>query len=309
MVETQNKLLEQIKEKYDGLGQDTNVHLEGLLWSKPITYWDYCEVDTLLTLQKNRTTLPDEGVFIMYHQVNELLFKMILSEIEQIADKEDLTTNFFAERLNRVSRYFDVLSSSFAIMMEGMEVEQYLKFRTTLTPASGFQSGQYRMIEICTTEFQNLIDARFRDKISESAPWEERLDNIYWQAAGTNHVSGEKSLTLSLFLEKYGEKFISLAKNYEDKNIWSRFQQLPAEDQNDPDLVHAMRHLDHTINIKWVMAHFHAAAKYLDSGDESVEATGGSEWKKYMHPKYQRRIFFPGVWTQEEIDDWGISNL
>ena len=44
---------------------------------------------------------------------------------------------------------------------------------------------------------------------------------------------------------------------------------------------------------------------YLNINGETAEATGGSEWAKYMHHKYQRRIFFPDVWTKEELDKWG----
>ena len=47
-------------------------------------------------------------------------------------------------------------------IVEGMEVEQYMKFRNTLAPASGFQSAQYRMVEFGSTELINLIDVRFR---------------------------------------------------------------------------------------------------------------------------------------------------
>ena len=53
------------------------------------------------------------------------------------------------------------------------------------------------------------------------------------------------------------------------------------------------------------MAHYTAAGKYLESGTKKVEATGGSDWKKYMHPKYQRRIFFPELWSAEELEKWG----
>jgi tryptophan 2,3-dioxygenase len=28
-----------------------------------------------------------------------------------------------------------------------------------------------------------------------------------------------------------------------------------------------------------------------------------------MHPKYQRRIFFPELWTSQELKDWGEQNL
>jgi tryptophan 2,3-dioxygenase len=70
-----------------------------------------------------------------------------------------------------------------------------------------------------------------------------------------------------------------------------------------------MRHYDHTVNIDWVMHHYNAAAKYLDSGQGNAEATGGSDWQKYMHPRYQRRIFFPELWSQEELENWGIDNI
>jgi tryptophan 2,3-dioxygenase len=67
-----------------------------------------------------------------------------------------------------------------------------------------------------------------------------------------------------------------------------------------------MRHYDYTVNITWVMQHLNVAIKYIDqSGIGDGEATGGSDWKKYMHPKYQRRIFFPELWSAEEIAQWG----
>src|SRR6187402_3955256 len=90
----QNKL-DQIDAKFQAINQKTETHLEGLLWAKPITYWDYIQTDALLNLQIQRTTLPDEMVFIMYHQVNELLFKMILWEMHQISYAEKPETTFF----------------------------------------------------------------------------------------------------------------------------------------------------------------------------------------------------------------------
>ena len=69
-----------------------------------------------------------------------------------------------------------------------------------------------------------------------------------------------------------------------------------------------MRHYDYTVNVTWVMAHYNAAKHYIESGIGDGEATGGSDWKKYMHPKYQRRIFFPDLWSEEELKNWG-NNL
>ena len=299
------EILQQLEDKFQAIGQNPETHLEGLLYSKPITYWDYIQTDALLNLQTQRTVLPDEMVFIMYHQVNELLFKMILWEIKQICHTEKITTEFFAERLMRISRYFDMLTTSFDIMGDGMEVEQYMKFRNTLTPASGFQSEQYRLIEFASTDLINLIDYRFRDTIDRNTPFEHAFEHLYWQAAGKDHATGEKSYLLNQFENKYKDGFIRFMKEYNESNLWKKYKQLPIDDQRSPELIKAMRHYDYTVNITWVMGHLNAARKYIDSGQGSGEATGGSDWKKYMHPKYQRRIFFPELWSAEELRTWG----
>ena len=305
-----DKLIHQLENKFNDIGQDLDTHLEGLLHSEPITYWDYIKTDALLNLQLQRTTLPDEMVFIMYHQVNELLFKMILWEIEQVAHHKMLTAEFFSSRLMRISRYFDMLTSSFSIMQDGMEVDQYLKFRNTLTPASGFQSAQYRKIEFASTDLINLIDARFRETIDRNTPYEHALNHLYWQAAGKDYKTEKKSYLLSAFEEKYKNEFIAFTKEYNTINLYAKFKELPKEVQEDKKLIKAMRHYDYTVNITWVMAHYNAANHYI-SGDKSsgkeIEATGGSDWKKYMHPKYQKRIFFPDLWSEKELNDWGTN--
>jgi len=299
--------INQLKDKFDAIDQDLETHLDGMLHSKPITYWDYIQTDALLNLQVQRTLLPDEMVFIMYHQINELIFKMILWEIQQVAHREHLTTTFFVSRLKRISRYFDMLTASFTIMGDGMEKEQYMKFRDTLTPASGFQSSQYRMIEFYSTEIINLIDYRFRSTINRKTSYEHAFEHLYWQAAGKDHKTGKKSYLLTQFEEKYKVEFIRTMEEYNTINLWSKFKSLPKKDQGSIDLINAMRHYDYTVNVTWVMAHYKAAKKYIGGGGE--EATGGSDWRKYMHPKYQKRIFFPDLWSKEEFENWGITNL
>lgn len=301
MNTTQEELLNRISEKYTAIDQNPDVHLEGLVWAKPITYWDYIMPEALLSLQTQRTTLPDEMVFIMYHQINELLFKMVLWEIDQVSNSEVVEAIFFTEKLRRISRYFDMLSTSFDIMGDGMEPDQYFKFRNTLTPASGFQSAQYRVIEFASTELINLIDYRFRATIDRNTPFEHAYDHLYWQAAGKDHTSGKKSTLIRLFEEKYKDMFLEKMRVYNTTNLWTKFKQLPEAVQLDEGLIAAMRHYDYTVNVTWVMAHYHAATKYLGNAD----ATGGSDWRKYMHPKYQRRIFFPELWSREELANWG----
>jgi tryptophan 2,3-dioxygenase len=299
------EILKKLQAKYEAQSEDTENYLEGLLYGKSITYWDYIHTDALLSLQIQRTTFPDEMVFIAYHQINELIFKMILWEISQVANNTELDVTFFETKLMRISRYFDMLTTSFNIMREGMDPEQYGKFRHTLTPASGFQSAQYRLIEFASTELINLIDNRFRKTIDRNTPFEHALEHLYWQAAGKDYKTGKKSSLLTNFENRYKEEFITFMKIYNTKNLWSRFKELPKKDQENEKLVAAMRHYDYTVNVTWVMAHYNAAVHYILGKDGDGEATGGSDWQKYMHPKYQKRIFFPELWSKEEINNWG----
>jgi len=116
-------------------------------------------------------------------------------------------------------------------MREGMDPEQYGKFRHTLTPASGFQSAQYRLIEFASTELINLIDNRFRKTIDRNTPFEHALEHLYWQAAGKDYKTGKKSSLLTNFENRYKEEFITFMKIYNTKNLWSRFKELPKKDQ------------------------------------------------------------------------------
>lgn len=300
-MDNREDILRRLDEKFQKIGQNTDTHLEGLVWNNPITYWDYILPDALLSLQIQRTNQPDEMVFIMYHQINELLFKMVLWELDQVAEKETVDAAFFTEKLRRISRYFDMLSSSFTIMGDGMEKEQYMKFRNTLTPASGFQSAQYRIIEFGSTELINLIDARYRATIDRNTGYDHAYDHLYWQAAGKDHSTGKKNALLMNFERRYRSEFLQKMEYYNTRNFWTRFKQLPEEVKQDKGLIAAMRHYDYTVNVVWVMAHYNAAGKYLGT----AAATGGSDWQKYMHPKYQRRIFFPDLWSEEELKNWG----
>ncbi len=316
-TEEKIKLLE---EKYAQAGQDLNGYLDGLLLSNYLTYWDYTQVETLLTLQNPKTDFPDEMIFIMYHQITELYFKLALSEFEQIGNngpnilsngklvgnKEKLDATFFIERVGRINRYFEALTKSFEIMINGMEKEQFLRYRMALLPASGFQSAQYRKIEICSTDFFNLVDKEVRPSLKDKNPSiEEMFQNIYWNKGATELSTGKKTLTLIQFEKKYGKEFISLGHEYKTKNIWAKYKSLPEADQQNSKVINALKELDVNVNINWPLVHYKSAVAYLQQNTEDIAATGGTNWQKYLPPRFQKRIFYPELWTAEEVDDWG----
>ena len=297
--------LSQLNEKYTALGEDFNAYLEGLLHADVTAYWDYIQLDTLLSLQKPKTSFPDEVVFIMYHQITELYFKLALREFEALGQMTSLNKTHFIDRVGRINRYFDALVISFEVMIDGMDREEFLKFRMSLLPASGFQSAQYREIEIYSTDFINLVAKDVREEKRGVKDINQLFDHIYWKAGATEAESGKKTLTLIQFEEKYKGHFIALGNHCKDKNLWQVYLRLSKEDQADENVKQVLRQNDTNVNINWPLAHYKSAVKYLARQDKDVAATGGTNWQKYLPPRFQKRIFYPELWTTTEHENWG----
>ncbi len=295
-----------LQEKFRASGQDLSSYLEGLLYADYLTYWDYINLDTLLSLQQPKTSFQDEKIFIIYHQITELYFKLILWELEQIAAQKDIRVAFFKNRLERVTMYFDQLISSFAVMWKGMEKEQFVKFRMSLLPASGFQSAQYRKIEIMCTEIQNLVNINVREEYKDInlTSIDSLFDLLYWQFGATELATGEKTLSLQNFEKKYGLELKALIADYRKNNLWKQYQNCAGKDDELRDL---MRALDAKANIFWPLAHYKSAVKYLQRDTIEIAATGGTNWQKYLPPRFQKVVFYPELWSAEEIAQWGKS--
>ena len=297
--------LDQLSDKYDALGQDLNAYLDGLLHADVTKYWDYIELDTLLSIQKPKTSYPDEVVFIIYHQITELYFKLALREFEQLGNSEKIEKAFFVDRVGRINRYFEALINSFEIMVDGMEQKQFLKFRMSLLPASGFQSAQYRLIEIYSTDFINLVHKDVREQMKAEKEIEKLFEHIYWKEGATEIKTGKKTLTLTQFEDRYKDEFIQLGKKCIERNLWQVFNKLSEADQNDQQVIEVLKQHDSNVNINWPLAHYKSAVRYLAKDSTDIAATGGTNWQKYLPPRFQKRIFFPQLWSTQEKDNWG----
>lgn len=296
--------IEQLQQKYAAMGQDMVSYLDGLLYADFLTYWDYIHLDTLLSLQNPKTSFPDEEIFIIYHQITELYFKLSLHECKQIADHPDLNVDFFSQRVKRINSYFEALINSFEIMVQGMEKEQFLKFRMSLLPASGFQSGQYRMIEIYATDFIRLVDKEKREELAKD-DLETQFEYIYWKHGATELSTGKKTLTLKQFENKYSKTFLELARFCQDKNFRFLLANLKSKGADTSALETELRQLDVNVNVNWPLSHYKSAVRYLNREPEEIKATGGTNWQKYLPPRFQKRIFYPELWSKEELENWG----
>ena len=120
-------------------------------------YWDYLQLDTLLTLQngleEESQLIPDELHFIITHQVFELWFKLALAELRYARDHlaapdvPEEKIPYVVHHLRRVNRVLALLVNSFEVM-ETLTPQDFLSFRDKLTPSSGFQSFQMRELEM-----------------------------------------------------------------------------------------------------------------------------------------------------------------
>ena len=299
--------LEKLEDKYAVMGQDILSYLDGLLYADYLTYWDYIHLDTLLSLQTPETPLPDEKIFILYHQITELYFKLSLLAIEQLINTASPSLSLFKRQVKRVNRYFDSLVNSFDIMVEGMDRDEFLKFRMSLLPASGFQSVQYRKIELMSTDMYRLVHGSKRAGVQTDSPVADLYDKLYWKSGATELATGKKTLTLKQFEQKYSTELHELSESMRHRNLWQTYLRLSESDRADEELQDLMRHYDFNIEVRWPLSHLRSAVRYLDAKPQVIEATGGTNWQDYLPPRKQRVIFFPDLWTDESLENWGKS--
>ncbi len=123
-----------------------------------IHYQKYLQIDKLLSAQELRSDklndhAHDEMLFIIIHQAYELWFKQIIYEIESVRD--DLSADQVDEKnigkiiykLDRVVKILKLLIEQVDII-ETISPMDFLDFRDYLFPASGFQSFQFRKVEV-----------------------------------------------------------------------------------------------------------------------------------------------------------------
>ncbi|MEQ8356921.1 MAG: tryptophan 2,3-dioxygenase family protein [Kiloniellaceae bacterium] len=147
---------------------------------RPLYYADYLQLDRLLTAQapesaKRGTPAHDEMLFIVVHQAYELWFKQILHElarVDGIFDSDSLDDRDIGRAVAALERIEQILKLLVAQLdvLETMTPQDFLEFRDLLFPSSGFQSLQFRLIEVG-------LGLRRGDRVNfEARPFDARLD-------------------------------------------------------------------------------------------------------------------------------------
>lgn len=192
-------------------------------------YHDYLKISGLLSLQeleseKQGAVSHDEHLFIVVHQVYELWFKQIIWEVDSILDLFSKDTvdekwmNLITHRLQRVIEIQKLMIDQIGII-ETMTPLDFLDFRNLLIPASGFQSHQFRLLEMKlglkredrhkfnNKEFDELLQKNEKEKIDRAENQQSLFELV------------EKWLERTPFLEMEGFNFWKNFKDNVEKNL------------------------------------------------------------------------------------------
>ncbi len=154
-----------------------------------LTYGSYLRLPGLLAQQVPQADPPahDELLFITVHQVYELWFGQLLHELAAIRDAMTAGETWRARHLLRRVHAVDRLLIAQVDILETMTPQDFLEFRAVLSPASGFQSVQYRELEFLSglkderylARLRGMSDAeqaRLRRRLAEPSVWDAYLE-------------------------------------------------------------------------------------------------------------------------------------
>lgn len=175
-----------------------------------------------LSFEEGQTPAHDEMLFIIIHQAYELWFKQILFELDfvkKVFSKENVDDNsedlnLCRHRLNRVTKILELLNNQVTVL-DTMTPLDFLEFRNLLTPASGFQSKQFRLIEATLgLQMEKRHQQDYYKRTNEGGFTQTDFNEI----DGAEHSATILQL-INLWLERmpfFDEKFW---KNYQSKSI------------------------------------------------------------------------------------------
>jgi tryptophan 2,3-dioxygenase len=202
-------------------------------------YKDYLELHKILDAQHPKSFEPgqdrahDEMLFIVIHQAFELWFRQILFELDyvtQVFSKDKINDNsedmnLVVHRLQRVHKIMELLNQQVTVL-DTMTPLDFLEFRNLLTPASGFQSVQFRLIEATLgLEMQHRHRQDYYKRLNQGGFTEADLNLINQRESGSSVIK-----LLNRWLERMP---------FFDTRYWKAYQPVTAPSAND---VHAFWH-------------------------------------------------------------------
>ena len=277
----------------------------GKITAGSLTYDDYLHVNDLKELQVCQSKPPhhDEPLFIIIHQTYELWFKLILHELDLVInflDKDKIRRAIFFMR--RINAIMHLLVGQIHVL-ETMSPMEFLGFRDNLNPASGFQSTQFREIEIVAGLRDHSLLEHFRHDQKSFQQLKRRLgkpsleDSFYafLRRQGFKMLMSEQQpafdagvVQAELVENCQANRLQELRKLYENLDDYNDCHDL-AETLVDFDEHLALWRAHHVIVVERVIGF--------------KEGTGGSEGVHYLRSTLNKRCF-PDLWKVRTVIEY-----
>lgn len=252
-----------------------------------LTYTNYLNIDKLLELQepKSAPVEHDEMLFIIIHQSYELWFKQILHEFDKLRpDLEKGSTWAAVKTMRRVLTILKTMVSQIDIL-ETMTPLEFNSFRGFLQQASGFQSVQFREMEIiCGMRSSHIIKVHSDQPELQQQLIEREKESTLWES-------------FCLFLKVHGYD-VEIPERVNEQGLIhepsAKNQSVLIEIMNEkPELAHLCElFVDYDEGLQeWRYRH----VKMVERTIGTKKGTGGSDGAKYLRKTLNNPIF-PDLW-------------
>lgn len=256
----------------------------------PLSYNKYLRVSDLIALQEclSDPAHHDELLFITIHQTYELWFKQMLHEIDASILLMNEDRAFVAARaLARVVEIEKVLVNQIHLL-ETMTPISFLGFRDGLNPASGFQSMQFREIEIASglkdqSTLDNFREDEFAHPRLEARFHAPTLADAFYallRRRGLDAPAADETLPQEERTRRYGQRTRAVLE------VITHFEARPEEFA----LAEVLIAHDEYFSL-WRSHH----VKMVERMVGTKRGTGGSEGVGYLRTTLDRK-FFPELW-------------
>ncbi|PAV80052.1 hypothetical protein WR25_04887 [Diploscapter pachys] len=198
------------------------------------TYSEYLQIDKLLDCQKlqselNGQRVDDEHLFIVMHQAHELWFKQIIFDVDTIRRAlnnpvlDESKSLIIVSRLDRTVRILSLLVDQIVIL-DTMSPLDFVDFRKYLTPASGFQSLQFRLLE-------NKLGVNPERRIKYNA---QHYKNVFHTDDDKKAVeASEIDPNLLTLIQNWLERTPGLKTTDGDEGFWPKYERAVKQYLND----------------------------------------------------------------------------
>lgn len=240
-----------------------------------LTYGRYLKLSELLSLQKplSSPVEHDEVLFIIIHQTYELWFKQVIFELESaIQLMLSHRLEIVLRRFHRISEIFRTLIQQIDIL-ETMSPMDFNRFRDKIDPASGFQSAQFRQLELLAGAKQSDYVKYFEYEPEWKKQIQIRLENPNLHEAFLSLLSKNRLLT------KKNDLTTALGHVYRDPKFAMIKQ-----------LCESLLQFDEQFTL-WRFRHVQMVERIIGM----KPGTGGSLGVRYLQTTLDKR-FFPEIW-------------